>query len=56
MTENNCPLAIRVTASARTALDHAAAADGVSIAQYIETALAGLLADAGYIENQERSA
>jgi hypothetical protein len=50
MTENNYPLGIVVTAPFKLALERAASADGMSIAQFIETALAGLLADAGYIE------
>ena len=53
MTENNYALAIRVSpattrasagAAGRLALERAVAADGMSVAQFIENALAGLLA------------
>jgi hypothetical protein len=46
MTENNYPLAIRFTAATKLALGRAAAVGGMSVAQYIETTMARVPADA----------
>jgi hypothetical protein len=51
----NFALGICVDATTKLALERAAAAEGMSVAQYIETALTVLLADGGYIENGETS-
>jgi hypothetical protein len=47
MTERCYPLAIRVTAATKLALERAAAADSLSVAAYIEAVLARVLAEGG---------
>jgi hypothetical protein len=54
VTGNNFALGICVDAGTKLALERAAAAEGMSVAQYIETALSVLLADGGYIQNGEK--
>ena len=51
----NFPIAIRVTAATRLALECAAAMAGMSGAGFVESILARPLADDGYVENGETS-
>ena len=53
MTESNYALDIHVTAATKLALERAAASSDMSVAEFVETTLAILLADAGYMENSE---
>jgi hypothetical protein len=52
-TESNYAVGIHVTAA--TKLARAAASSGMSAAQFIEATMARVLADAGYIEDEETS-
>jgi uncharacterized protein (DUF1810 family) len=51
----NFPIAIRVTAAIRLALECAVAVAGMSEAGFVESILARALADDGYIENGKTS-
>lgn len=46
----NYPIAIRVTAATKQALERAAAADGMSVAGFVEAVLTRALADLDFVE------
>jgi uncharacterized protein (DUF1778 family) len=50
VTGNNFALGIRVDATMKLALERAAAADGMSVAGFVESIVARALADCGYSE------
>jgi hypothetical protein len=50
MPDKPIELAIEVPAETRRAIEGAAAAKGVSVAEFLQDALRGYLADTGYLE------